>query len=334
MSMTKSTSTGISQRTEVWAAREMLKHAAPVTVLEKFSKAIRMPANKSTKAKFRRPKVFDAVTTPLVEGVTPTTTAFQYEDVSTELKQYGMVVGITDVIEDTHEDPVLQDATVQTGENLGRTTEALTYGTVKAGTSVFYANGTTRSGVNTPISKSKQRAVTRYLKAQKAKKITRMLSGSVNYGTKPIEAAYVAVAHTDCESDIREMAGFTPVADYGQRQPICEEEIGTCEDVRYILSPDLDPFLAAGSGTLNGMSSAGSANADVYPILYFGADAYGTVAIRGKGAVSPTVIPVGQKTKDDPLGQRGYVGWKTWFASLILNNTWMARLEVAVTDLS
>jgi len=333
MSMTTSTSSGISQRTNVWAAREMLKHAGPVTVLEKFAKTIRMPKNKSTAAKFRRPKVFAAVTTPLVEGVTPTTTAFQYEDVSTNLSQYGMVVGITDVIEDTHEDPVLEDATLQTGENLGRTIEALTYGTVKAGTSVFYANGTTRAGVNTAITLNKQRAVTRYLKAQKAKKITRMLSGSPDYATKPIEAAYIAVGHTDCESDIRNLAGFTPVAEYGQVKPVCEEEIGSVENVRYILSADLDPFLAAGSDTLNSMVAADSTNVDVYPILFFGMDAYGVVAIRGQGAVSPTVIPVGQKTKDDPLGQRGYVGWKTWFASLILNQTWMARLEVGVTEL-
>ncbi|GAB5434791.1 MAG: hypothetical protein EpisKO_41610 [Epibacterium sp.] len=333
MSMTTSTSAGISQRTNVYAAREMLKHAMPVTVLEKFGKPVRMPKNKSTAAKFRRPKVFAAVTTPLVEGVTPKTTAFAYEDVSCNLNQYGMVVGITDVIEDTHEDPVLNDATVQTGENLGRTIEALTYATVKAGTSVFYSNGTSRSQVNTPISKPKQRAVTRYLKGQKAQKITRILSGSTNYATQPIEACYIAVAHTDVESDIREMEGFVPVAKYGTRQPICEEEIGSVEDVRYILSPDLDPFLGAGSSTLNGMSSDGGTNVDVYPVLFFGKEAYGVVAIRGKGAVSPTVIPVNQKTKDDPLGQRGYVGWKTWFTSVILNQTWMARLEVAVTNL-
>ena len=333
MSITKSTDSAISQRTNVWAAQEMLAHAAPVTVLEKFGKAVRMPKNKSTAAKFRRPKVFSAVTAPLVEGVTPTTTAFQYEDVSATMKQYGMVVGITDVIEDTHEDPVLQDATLQTGENLGRTIEALTYGVVKAGTSVFYGNGSARASVNTAISLSKQRAVTRYLKAQKAKKMTRMLSGSPDYGTSPIEASYIAVAHTDCESDIRNMAGFVPVAEYGSRKPICEEEIGTVEDVRYILSPDLDPFQAAGSATLNGMVADDSTNVDVYPVLYFGMDAYGLVAIRGAGSVSPTIIPVNQKTKDDPLGQRGYVGWKTWFVALILNQTWMARLEVGVTDL-
>ncbi|KKL70933.1 hypothetical protein LCGC14_2099990, partial [marine sediment metagenome] len=38
-------------------------------------------------------------------------------------------------------------------------------------------------------------------------------------------------------------------------------------------------------------------------------------------------------SKSDPLGQRGYVGWKTWHAIVILNQVWMARLEVCVTDL-
>jgi N4-gp56 family major capsid protein len=49
--------------------------------------------------------------------------------------------------------------------------------------------------------------------------------------------------------------------------------------------------------------------------------------------VEPSIIPVGQKTKDDPLGQRGYAGWKMYHVAVILNDLWMERLEVAVTDL-
>ncbi|MCB1341385.1 MAG: N4-gp56 family major capsid protein [Pseudooceanicola sp.] len=333
MTITRSTDSGISQRTNVYAEREMLKHAGPVTVLEKFGVPKRMPKNKSTTIKFRRPKVFTAKTTPLVEGVTPTATQFEYEDVSATLRQYGEVVVTTDVIEDTHEDPVLNDMVKQAGENIGRTTEALMWAVLKGGTNVFYANGTDRTHVNTPISLASQRAVTRALKAQKAMKHTSMLTGSPNYETKPIEAAYIAVAHTDLENDIRGMPGFTPTVEYGSRSMICPEEIGSVDDVRYVLSPDLNPVLAGGSATLNGMVSAGSANVDIYPVLYFGKEAYGNVALRGQGAVSPSIIPVGVKSKDDPLAQRGYVGWKTWFVCLILNQLWMARLEVAVTDL-
>lgn len=328
---TNSTGT-ISQRTLVFAAREMLKHAMPVMVIEKFAKNITMPKNKNTTAKFRRPQVMTAKTTPLTEGVTPSVSSFNYEDVQVTIKQYGDVIDITDVIEDTHEDPVLRDMTVQAGENIGRTLEALRWGVLRAGTSVYYANGAARNAVNTAISINKQRAVVRFLKAQKAKKITRILSGSTDINTTPIEAAYVAICHTDCEADIRGLAGFVPVAEYGSRQPLCEEELGSVEDVRYITSPDLDKFADAG-GAKGSMFSTTGTNADVYPIVYMGQEAFGNVALRGYGSISPSIIPPGRPDKSDPLGQRGFVGWKTWFAAIRLNETWMCRLECAVTDL-
>jgi N4-gp56 family major capsid protein len=332
MTITAYADGGVSPRTNVYAERQMLRYAKPVMVLEKLGLTKPMPKNKTDTIKFRRPRVFTPATTPLIEGVTPTETQFSYEDVSATLRQYGQVVVVTDKIEDLHEDPVLNDASMQAGENIGRTIEALNYGIIRAGTSVYYANGTQRTDVNTPITLSKQRAVLRTLKALKAQKITRSLSPSSDYGTRAVEAAYVAVAHTDVESDLRNMPGFKTVAEYGTRSPISEYEIGSVEDVRYILSPDLNPFLDAG-GAKGGMVSTSGTSADVYPIVYFGQDAWGMVALRGQGAVSPSIIPVGQKTKDDPLGQRGYVGWKTWHAALILNQAWMSRLEVAVTAL-
>lgn len=329
--MSLTTSSTISMRTEVYAAREMLKHAAPVTVLDKLGVPIRMPKNKGEAIKFRRPRPFDAATVPLKEGVTPTLSVFQYEDVPATLRQYGQVAGITDVIEDTDEDPVLNDIVIQLGENIGRTIEALTYATVRGGTNVFFANGTQRTDVNSVLSLSKQRAVIRALKAQKAQPIRRVLSGSPDYATSPIEAAFVAVAHTDVEADIRGLTGFVPTAKYGTTDKI-PNEIGAVEEVRYVTSPDLEPWEDAGGAKGSTKSTTGT-NSDVYPVMYFGKDAFATIALRDRGAVSPTIIPVGQKTKDDPLGQRGYAGWKTWFTSAILNQMWMARLEVAVTDL-
>lgn len=333
MTLNKYGDTGISPRTTVYAEKEMLRWAGPVMVLDKFGMSKSMPKNKTQTIKFRRPIPFSAATTPLVEGVTPSSTAFDYEDVSGTLLQYGMVVSMSDVIEDTHEDPFLNDITRQAGENIGRTAEALNYGVLKAGTSVYYANGAARASVNTPISLSKQRAVVRGLMAQKAMKITSVLSPSPNYETRAVEASYVAVAHTDLESDIRNLTGFTPVAEYGQRQPLCPEEIGTVENVRYVLSPDLASIPDAGGAYGGTVVSTSSSAADVYPVLFFGKDAYATVALKGQGAISPTIIPVGQKTKDDPLGQVGYVGWKMWHLCVRLNESWMARLEVAATAL-
>jgi N4-gp56 family major capsid protein len=332
MTTTRYTDAGVSPRTNVFAAQEMLAHAGPVRVLEKFGMARQMPKNKTQTIKWRRPRVFTAANTPLVEGVTPSATQFSYEDVEATLRQYGQVIEITDVIEDTAEDPVLKDATVQAGENIGRTMESLDWGVLRAGTNVFYANGTARTDVNVPISLNKQRAVIRALKAQKAMKITQILDGSVDFSTRPVEAAFVAVHHTNVEQDVRSLAGFTPVAEYGSRKTVSEYELGSVEDVRYVCSPDLPPFESAG-GTPTGVLSTNTTNADVYPVLYIGKEAYGTVALRGMGAVSPTVLRPGVKDKSDPLGQRGYVGWKTWHVCKILNELWMGRLECAVTSL-
>lgn len=333
--MTLSTSTTISDRTNVYAEREMLKHAEPVMVLGKFGMHKKMPKNKTTTINFRRAVTLEAITTPLAEGVTPKTTAFRYDIVEGTLKQYGMVMGLTDVIEDTHEDPVLNDMTMVCGENAGRSAEALTYGVLKAGTNVRYANGTQRSDVNTVLTLGHQRAVIRDLKAQKAMKVSRMLAPGSAYGTSAVESAYIGICHTDLENDIRNLPGFIPTVKYGTRSKLCDEEIGAVEEVRYITSPDLDPFLDAG-GTPTGVVSNGGSAADVYPILYIGQDAYATVALKSDKelqALEPIIIPVGSKTKDDPLGQRGYVGWKGWHLCLITNDLWMQRLEVAATSL-
>lgn len=322
----------IGTRTAAYAAAEMLRHAEPFLVLSKMGMTKPMPKNKTDTMKFRRIVPLPPATTPVVEGVTPTAQRMAYEDVTVVLKQYGRPIEITDKVTDLSEDPVLADASQQAGEQAGRTIEQIVYGVLKAGTNVVYANGVTRSAVNTPISLNKQRAVTRVLAAQKARKISRVLAPGVGYGTSAVEAAYVAVAHTDLDSDVRNMAGFIPVAKYGNRQTISDMEIGSVEQVRYVLTPDLAPFADAGGTAGGSVVSTTGANADVYPVLYFGQDAFAQVPLKGAEAITPMVVNA-KPSASDPMAQRNYVSWKTWFAAVILNDLWMCRLEVAVSKL-
>lgn len=321
----------ISPRTAAWASREYLKHAQPRIVLAKLAQTKPLPQKNSDTAKFRRPVPFSADTTPLAEGVTPDSQSMSYEDVTVQVRQYGKVTTFTDWIQDTHEDPVLQHATMLMGEQAGATHEQIVYNAVKGGTNVFYANGAARNAVNTAVSKNKLRAVVRALQAQKSMKITRILSGSPDYETRPVEAAYVAVGHTDLDSDFRNIDGFIPVAKYGSKQTVSEHEIGSIEQVRIVLTPDLAPFLDAG-GAAGAMVSNGGVNADVYPILIFGQDSFATVPLKGRNQMTPTVVNA-TPSDSDPLAQRSHVGYKFATAAVILNELWMARLEVAATDL-
>lgn len=333
--MSGSTYGDISQRTAAWAATEMLEHARPIIVLSDYGQSKPMPKNKAEQVKFRRPVPYAVSTTQLTEGVTPTSHKTSYVDVPATMGQYGDLAEITDRVNDLAEDPVLRDMSMLSGEQAAETIEMVTWGVIKGGTNVVYAAAanTARTDVATAIGLQAQRTCTRFLKSQRGRKITSKMSSSVQYGTEAVDAAFLAFGHTDLESDIRDIPGFVPTEKYGSMKAL-PYEIGKVEDVRYILTPLLEPFTDAGataSGT--GMVTSGT-KVDVYPVVVIAKEAYGLVPLRGAGAIHPTVLNPGTPSKSDPLGQRGYVGWKTWFVAVVLNQAWIVRMEVGATDLN
>ena len=327
----------ISQRTAAYAAVEMLEHARPVIVLSDYGQPKPLPRNKADNVKFRRPVPFTVSTTQLSEGVTPTSQQMNYADVPATLGQYGAVCEITDKVDDLSEDPVLKDASMLSGEQAAETIELVTWGVLKGGTNVIYTGNavTSRANIVGVITLTDQRTATRFLKGQRGKKITSRVSSSVKYGSEPIDAAYLAFAHTDMESDIRDLAGFTPTEKYGSMAAL-PYECGKVEDVRYILSPVLEAFTGAtdsGNTNTTGLENDGT-YANIYPDIYIAKEASGLVPLRGEGAITPMVLNPGKPSKSDPLGQRGYVSWKAYFVAVRLNEAWMVRVETGASDLN
>jgi len=335
----------ISPRVAAYAVSQLLKRAIPYMVLEKFGQTYPIPNNATKVAKFRRYFISGATggagdgnpteafstplaVTPLVEGVTPTGKKLANMDYTVTLVQYGDFMTITDVVLDTAEDQVLQQATEALGESAAQTIETIRYNILKAGLNVFYANGTLRSSVNTPISLAMQRKVTTALTRQNAKRLTQVVKSTPDFRTEPIEAAFIGLVSPDMESDIRNMTGFIPTKQYGTVTP-WENEIGSVETVRYLQSTIFAPFPDAG-GAMGLMRSTSGVNADVYPVLYLGRDAYGIVPLKGKDSLVPMVVNP-KPAPGDPLGQRGTIGWKAMTTAVILNDCWMARLECAAT---
>lgn len=335
----------ISPAVAAYSVVRMLKRAMPYLHIEKFGQVYPMPKNSTKTAKFRRYFLSGATgaagsgsgsfyvplaTTPLVEGVTPSGNTLANQDYTVTLAQYGDFITITDVIEDTHTDPVLQSATDILGEQAAMTVETLRFNVLKAGTNVFYANSVAgRSTVATAIAIGDQRRVTTGLNRQNARKISSVVASTPDYNTKSVEAAYMAICHPDLETDIRSMTGFKPVADYGPHTSPFEGEIGSVEQVRYLTSTIFEPWTGEGAAVSASFRRTGG-NADVYPILYFARDAFGIVPLKGASSMTPMVVNP-KPSSGDPLGQRGTVGWKLWTATVILQEAFMARLEVACT---
>ena len=341
----------ISPAVAAYSVVRMLDRAIPYLQLERFGQTYVLPTNSTQTAKFRRYFLQGAsgsagpdnginggaaysvplATTPLVEGVTPSGSTLANQDYTVQLQQYGDFVTLTDVIMDTHTDPILAQVSDILGEQCAQTIETLRFNVLKAGTNVYYqASVASRSLVAGPITLADQRHVTTGLNRQNAKKITSVVGSTTAYATKSVEAAYMAVCHPDLESDIRGMAGFVPVASYGMHTSPFEGEIGSVEQVRYLTSTIMAPFPDAGATDTGTYRSTSGSNCDVYPVLIFGRDAYGIVPLKGKSAMTPMVVNP-KPAAGDPLGQRGTVAWKLWQSTVILQDAFMARLEVACT---
>jgi N4-gp56 family major capsid protein len=329
---------------------EIIAHAVPVEVLGITGMQKKMPKNVGATVTFRRWLPYGAtVSSPnswaaiqpgalahlTTEGVTPPAETLTPQDFEATLQQYSCLYGVTDKNVDLYEDDVPSEMKKQTGERMGMVREMVRYGVLRGCTNKFFGGtGTTRGTVNGRVTLPLLRKITRSLKLNHAKRITSVLAAGPNFATSSVEAGYLVFASTDCENDIRDLPNFKETSEYAQRRTINEHELGSCENFRFILSPELVGYADSGAAVgSTGLYSTTGSNIDVYPMIIAGEDAWGQVALRGVDSIDPTWIPPSTKDKNDPLGQRGYVGAKCYFTALVLNQGWMAVAEVGIKAL-
>lgn len=333
---------------------EILAHALPQEVIGRVGVSVKktIPKNTSEQVTYRRwlPKGA-TVSSPntwsvnpaehrLTEGETPVGEGIYAQDITAVLQEYGVLYRYSNRVADLYEDDVPKEMRRLTGERMGLLLEMVRWGQLRAGTNVFYPliTVTSRSAVGGAvghtINPNMLRRIARSLSNNLASKISGVLEASTKIGTQPIEAAFVVVCSSDLEADIRQqLTGFVHVSEYGSRKPMHENELGSWEQFRFVTSPHLNPYLQQGANSpantylTNG--GAGTTASDVYPFIVMAEECYGDVMLRGSSCMDVTAIPANTKTKDDPLGQRGYVGASCYFTAVRLNEGHMAVGEVA-----
>ena len=326
----------ISPRTAGYAARKLLERGQYDMVIERFGQAKPLPKHKTKTLKFRRYEALARADAPLAEGIPPAGRKMTKTDVECTLEQFGDLVELTDVIVDTHEDSVLSEYMDICGEQAAETIEVVRIAVAKAGTNVFYANSAaSRAAVASPLTRGDLRLIYRAFRKQKAKLISKIVKASSKISTEPVAPAFFALGSTDLDSDIRNLEGFVPVEQYSSSDRGLPNEIGKIENFRFILTQLFEPWSAAGlTGTTylsGGTAVSATACCDVYPLLFFAQDCFALVPLQGEGAVTPYVINPTTVSHSNPLGQSGFVSWKTYQTACILNQNWLARCEVAST---
>ena len=328
---------------------QILKHAIPREVLGITGAMHQMPKNSSevivfgrwiphggasTNSTTQNQWTVTATAHEVTEGVTVTPDTISRVDITVTMRQYSCLYMYTDKVADMYEDDVPAGMKKLTGQRMGLLREMIRYGALKGGTNKFYSGGTTRATVDEPLTANFLSKIARSLLGNRADMVTTVLKASPNYATAPIEAAFLVFTHTDCEHDIRAMAGFKAVVEYGTVKPVHNMELGSVGRFRFIVSPELSSVIDLGAAVgSTGLKSTGASNIDVYPCIVVAEDAWGDVALRGMNSFDHTDLRPGQKDKFDPQGQRGYIGAKFYSASFVQNDGWMAVGEVGVTDL-
>jgi N4-gp56 family major capsid protein len=330
-------------RNLIRAEREMLKAAEPIKVLSNFGSQKEQPTKQTDTIVFRRFLPLDAgangapditaASYVLAEGSTPSARTLSPQDVTVTLQNYGVLMKLTSKTELMYEDDIPKEMTKKVGEHMASLEELINFGVIRAGTSVIYTNGSARNTMASVITLGALRKSARQLESAHAARVTERLAPSVNFGTSAVAPSYLVFIHTDMESDFRNLAGFTPIEEYGSFKPAHDREIGKVESFRVITSPYFKPFLAAGASVGGGFVSAGASNNDVYPVIVVAEEAWGQVALKGQGSISPTYLPPRLKNHANPMGLFGYVGADFWKTAVRLNENWMVRIESCATNL-
>lgn len=328
---------------------EILAHAVPLEVLGKTGRQIPMPRNNSDTYVARRWLPYGATATSastqntfyqnatgdrgnviaqahqIQEGVTPPPDSIVPQDITVVVQQYGCLYGFTDKTYDLYEDDIPKAMIEQIGERVTFVNEMIIWGALRGCTNAYYGGaGTSIATVNGGLTLGMVRKIAKNLQANHGKPVNKVLKAGPNFATDPVAEGYTVYCHTDLEPDIRDLPNFVPAEAYASGSPIANE-IGKCERFRFITSPDL-PSIQDGGAAIGatGLYSTTGTSLDVYPFIVTAQDAWGQIALRGKDSLSPTFLPPGEKSKSDPLGQRGYAGTAWWKAVLIENAGWMA----------
>ena len=283
----------------------------------------------------------------IAEGVTPTPDSVSWTVLSTTLQQIGCLYSYTDKMRYVHEEgdkipPEMED---QLATRIILCREMMVYGELKSCTNDFFGGtGTTIGTVNGPPTHAMFQRISRSILGAHGTTMNKMISASPTYGTQSVQASWPVYCHSDMEKTFENMAGFTKRADYGGgHKPLDEDyEIGAIGRFRIIINPILTYTPAGGAAV--GSAVAGftpksdvGVNIDVYPLIICGrgksgGDSFGQVALRGMNALKADHFPPSDRSKIDPLGQRGYVAGMTWQAQSMLNDAWAAVAFVGTEE--
>jgi len=338
MAVTYTTATGTSVQTATTFATpeikefyemELLARALPELFHCSFAKQGRIPERAGGLIEWRKFKSLSAATTPLVEGVTPASTAPDIGYVTATPKWYGSAIRGSDVFAMTAIDDIWAEYSTVLGEQAADTADQLCRDLMVASGTAQIVGQTARGSITESDVLTADELLKAWatLKAQNAR------------GFDFIGGRYAVLIHSYAWKDLMRDPEFRnaiqEAAPRSDEHPLFTGEVHDFMGMTFFITSNAKLFANEGSGS----------TVDVYITLVLARDAFGIAGIGsawfdmelGMGGTGERVMPVQLIVKpvgsggpiDDPLDQVGSIGWKASQEEIELDANWAIRIEHA-----
>ena len=255
------TGDGMSAEMKTFYSDYLIDLAEPELVHDQFGQKHPIPKNGGKVIEFRQYDPLHEQTTPLVEGVTPDGQSLTVKTITSEVKQYGGYVTLSDMLMMTAVDNNLVQATKLIASQAGRTLDTITREIINAGTVVQFSQGQvdsrdelyyTSEDDNCNLTVDAIKRAVRFLETQDAPQIN---------------GYYVGIIHPYSKYDLMKDPDWKTPHEYVDTENVYQNEIGELYGVRFVQSSRAKVFagadLASDSRTLAVNGSSVSATTTV-----------------------------------------------------------------------
>ena len=210
---------------------------------------------------------------------------------------------------------------------------------VYAGAATTHATVTGEGATKSEVDYQDLMRLARILNDNRTPKQTKIITGSRMIDTKTINSGRVLYIGSELEATVKGMTdlfnnpAFIPVHQYGDAGTVLNGEIGTIDQFRIVVVPEMLNWSGVGAtvGTNPGYMATGG-KYDVYPMLVVGDESFTTIGFQTSGKAMKFKITTkmpGNDTADrnDPYGETGFSSIKWYYGFMSLRSERIAVIK-------
>jgi len=323
----------VTNEAQIYYVLDLIKRLLPYLPLWEDAQKVRIPdrAGGFTAStgviQFRKFNSLAVSTTALSEGVPPDGLNLSTSTVTVNLAQYGDWIKISDVLASASIDDIMGEARDLLAENAGRKLHNIIMNAITSADTTQIVYGRAATAAN-------QLTASDVMSSAAIKKAVRWLRSN-NVQPYP-DGYYRGILHPYQAYDLMSDSLWQDVARYnggngaGGGIDLIAGEIGKMHGVRFRESTEVL------------VDTAGASSANTYSSFVYGPQAFGVFDLKSQAVANIDnetgmgmnihVHPINDPTKDDPLGQFGFVSWKASFAAKVIDPLRIVRIRTGATQ--